>query len=387
MITGSRANRGRVCFHVPYLYPLVSGGEIGYTGGLEVQQALLSRGLVREGFEVSVVTCDYGQPARVTHDGVTYLRSYPPHAGLPVVRFLHLRLSRTVAALNAADADVYFMQGAGLMAGVTRDVAHARRAPFVFLAAHDWDTLRSMPYQERARERWWYRRALLGCDLRLAQTRWQQESLRREWALDSLLLRNPVELPSSTVDPGRDGALVWLATYKAAKRPEWFTELARRMPSRRFVMCGVIPEPPLTRECHDAALAAARECPNLEVRGFLDHDRLVELFAEASLLVHTSPAEGFPNVFLEAWSHGLPTVTGVDPDGVIRAHGIGEVAGTFEGFLDAATRLMADPGRRRELGARARAYVETEHAAGPIDTRLAGLLDPLVARGRAARGR
>ncbi|MFI5372134.1 MAG: glycosyltransferase family 4 protein, partial [Candidatus Eisenbacteria bacterium] len=337
MSTGRR----RICFHVPYLYPLVSGGAVRYTGGLEVQQALLSRGLAREGFEVSVVTCDYGQPPRVTRDGVTYVRSFPPHAGLPVLRFLHPRLTRTVAALRSTAADVYFMQGSGLLAGVTCDVAHARGVPFVFLAAHDWDTLRSMPFQGRSRERWWYRRALLGCDLRLAQTEWQRDSLRREWGLDSVLLRNPVELPRATVDAGRDGVVVWLATYKTPKRPEWFTEMARRLPARRFVMCGVIPEPPLGPEVYEAARAAAQTCPNLEVRGFLEHDRLVELFREASMLVHTSPAEGFPNVFLEAWSHGLPTVTGVDPDGVIATHGMGEIADTLDGFVDAVGRLSA----------------------------------------------
>jgi glycosyltransferase involved in cell wall biosynthesis len=371
-----------VCFHVPYLYPLVSGGTVDFTGGMEVQQSLLARGLVREGFEVSVVTCDYGQPARVTHDGVIYIRSFPPQAGLPVLRFLHPRLTRTVAALRAAAADVYFMQGSGLLAGVTRDVAHARGRPFVFLAAHDWDTLRSMPYQTRARERWWYTRALRGCDLRLAQTEWQRESLRREWGLDSLLLRNPVELPAATVDPGAGGPVVWLATYKAAKRPEWFVELARRLPAHRFVMCGVIPVPPLGREWWDATVAAARELPNLEVNGFLPHDRLIELFGGAALMVHTSPAEGFPNVFLEAWSYGLPSVTGVDPDGVIREHGIGEVVETFEELVGSVGGLMTDPERRRVMGRRARRYVEIHHAPGAIHARLAALLDPLANRVR-----
>ena len=375
-------DRGHVCFHVPYLYPLMSGGELGYTGGLEVQQALLARGLARQGFRVSVVTCDYGQAARVTLDAVTLIKSYPPHAGLPVVRFLHPRLTRTVAALNAAAADVYFMQGSGLLAGVTFDVAHARGVPFAFLIAHDWDTLRSLPFQARARERWWYRRALRGCDLRLAQTEWQRASLEREWALGSRLLRNPVELPATTVDAGQDGAIVWLATYKDAKRPEWFTELARRMPDRRFVMCGVLPEPPLTRAPYEAALAVARVCPNLEVRGFLDHDRLVELFGTAALMVHTSPAEGFPNVFLEAWSHGLSTLTAVDPDGVIRSNGIGEVAETLDAMHAAARALMADPSRRRDLGRRARAYVEAHHAPDAIFAELGRLLDPLVARAR-----
>lgn len=377
-------SRGRVCFHVPYLYPLLSG-KAAYAGGLEVQQMHLARGLAGAGFEVSVVSCDYGQPARERIGPIEVHASFPPFTGLPVVRFLHPRLTRTVAALRAADADAYLMQGSGLLAGITCDVAHAMRRPFAFLAAHDHDTLRSMPFQERARERWWYRRALRHADLLMSQTDWQRDSFRREWGLESEVVRNPVPLPARLVDPAAGRTVLWLATYKPSKRPEWFTALARRLPQHRFVMCGVIPEPPLTRECYDDALAAAKACPNLEVRGFVRHDEIGALFADAALLVHTSPAEGFPNVFLEAWSHGLPTVTAYDPDGVIRANGIGEVADSVESFERAVAALMAEPERRAATGRRARAFVEREHAPAAITARLGGLLEPLVARGRVRR--
>lgn len=378
--------RGRVCFHVPYLYPLMSGAAGGYTGGMEVQQRLLARGLGALGFDPWVVTCDYGQPPRVTIEGITLVRSFPPHAGLPVLRFLHPRLTRTVAALWSADADLYFMKGSGLLAGVTCDVAHARGRPFVFLAAHDWDTLRSLPFLERPRERWWFRRALRGCDLRLVQTDWQRASLEREWGLGSTVVRNPVELPAAACDPGRGDAVVWLATYKASKRPEWFTHLARSIAGHRFVMAGVIPEPPLTREPYESAQAVARARPGLEVGGFLAHERVGALFAEAALLVHTSPAEGFPNVFLEAWAHGIPTVTAVDPDGVIAAHGLGIVADDLDAMTAAVRALLADPERRRAMGTRARAYVERHHAPAMIYRRLGELLDPLVRSGRAGGG-
>jgi glycosyltransferase involved in cell wall biosynthesis len=313
---------------------------------------------------------------------VTLVRSFPPHAGLPVFRFVHPRLTGTVAALWSADADLYFMKGSGLLAGVTCDVAHARGRPFVFLAAHDWDTLRAMPFQERARERWWYRRALTGCDLRLVQTEWQRRSLEREWGLPSQVVRNPVERPPHAADAGRGDTVVWLATYKASKRPEWFTHLARALPGHRFVMAGVIPEPPLTREAYDAARAVAREHPHLEVGGFMDHDSVGGLFGRAALLVHTSPAEGFPNVFLEAWAHGVPTVTAVDPDGVIQAHGLGVVVEDLDAMTAAVRALIADPERRRAMGARARAYVARHHDPATIYDRLAGLLDPLIRKRR-----
>ena len=88
------SGRGRVCLHAGYLYPLFSGGTVEFAGGAEVQQALIARGLAARGFEVSVVTCDYGQPPELVADGVRLLRSHPPRGGIPVLRFFHPRLSR-----------------------------------------------------------------------------------------------------------------------------------------------------------------------------------------------------------------------------------------------------------------------------------------------------
>ena len=107
----------RVCFHAPLLWPLWSEGRVAFTGGAEVQQARLARGLAARGVEVTVVGCDYGQPSPVTVHGVRVLKTYRMEAGLPVLRFFHPRLSFTMRALLAADADVYYVRGASLEAG------------------------------------------------------------------------------------------------------------------------------------------------------------------------------------------------------------------------------------------------------------------------------
>ena len=379
--------RGSVCFHAQYAWPLFTGGRLEFTGGAEVQQVALARGLARRGFSVRLVTCDYGQPARIEVDGILVFRAFRPHAGLPVARFFHPRLTRTVAALSAADAEVYYVRGSGFAAGLTHDVARLRRAAFVLGAAHDFDARRSLPLQDNPRDRWWYRRALRGADAVVAQTEVQRRLFADEFGRASEVIPNLVEPPAAPVDAGQDGAVVWLATYKAAKRPEWFLELARRLPRRRFVMCGVIPIPPLTRESWEEARRAADACPNLEVRGFVDHARLGELFAGASLFVHTSPAEGFPNIVLEAWAHAVPTVTAVDPDGIVAREAPGEVAHDLPALVAAVERLMADPAARRAAGSRARAYVLAHHAPEAVLDRFATLLDRLVAVARARHGR
>lgn len=381
------SDRGRVCFHAPYLYPLFSRGAIEFTGGAEVQQALLARGLVALGFEVAVVSCDYGQAPDLTVDGVRLLRSYPPRGGIPVLRFFHPRLSRALRALVAADAEVYYARGAGVPAGEAFEVARWKRAAFVLGSAHDLEARRDLPLQRSVRDRAWSRRAIRGAQAIVAQTEFQRERYAAEFGRQSEVIPNLVETPAAAADAGSPGAVTWLGTYKRSKRPAWFLELARRLPEQRFIMCGVLPVPPDTPAAWEDARAAARGYPNLEVHGFVAHDQLGALFARTALFVHTSPAEGFSNTLLEAWAHGVPAIAAVDPDGVIAREELGEVVADADALERAVRRWMADPGRRRAAGARARALVLARHAPAAVLARFAELLDRMVNRTRERRAR
>lgn len=370
----------RACFHSPLLWPVWSGGAVKFAGGAELQQARLARGLAVRGFDVTVVTCDFGQPSPVIVHGVRVLKTYRLEAGLPGLRFFHPRLSRTVTALRAADADVYYARGASLDAGVACDVARSRGAAFVFAAAHDDDARRALPLLRNPRDRWWYARALRGADAVIAQSEVQRALFRREWGLESSVVRNLIDLPPQP-SPGTGRDVVWLSTYKAAKRPDWFLDLARALPEQRFVMAGIVPLPPESPAAWEAANAAARALPNLEVRGFLDAAQVSELHRGAALFVHTSPAEGFPNTLLEAWAHGVPGVSCVDPDGVVARFGLGEVVADHARLVLAVREWMADAGRRREAGVRARRYAAEAHAP---DVSL-GALAAVLERAAAAR--
>jgi len=189
---------------------------------------------------------------------------------------------------------------------------------------------------------------------------------------------NAVEIPEKPVDAGQDGYVVWLGTWKASKRPEWVIEAARRLPHIRFVMAGVLPVPPDPPDAWEAAQAAARELPNLEVRGPVPHERIGELFAGASLFVHTSAAEGFPNTVLEAWANGLPVVAAVDSGGEVSVGLLGEVTTELDVFIAAVVRWMADPEARRAGGSRAREWVRAPHAPELVLDRLSGLFGKVV---------
>jgi glycosyltransferase involved in cell wall biosynthesis len=287
--------------------------------------------------------------------------------------------------LLAADADVYVAAGAGMPAGWAYDAARLRKAGFVFLAAHDDDTIPALPFLRTRRERWWYRRALAGADARIAQSTAQHAFLRAGFNLDSEVVASPAELPSRLADPGENETVVWLSTYRHHKRPTWFVELARRLPQLHFVMNGM-PAEGDDDSTLPAIRRAAADLPNLEVGGFVERTRVTEYLGRAGLFVQTSPAEGFPMSLLEVWSLGIPSVTTVDPDGTIERHGVGEVVSTVEELAESVSRLMSAPDLRREMGLRARRYVEEQHGPDRTYEPLAAVLDRVIER-RRGRGR
>jgi glycosyltransferase involved in cell wall biosynthesis len=326
---------------------------------------------------VVVATCNYGQARVVKRENVALLSTYSTDAGIPGIRFFYPRLWKTLRTLLAVRADVYIASGASLHTGWAYDAARVQRAPFVFFAASDKDAFPTLPSLRQRRERWWYLRALRGADARIAQTELQRRLFLDSFGVKATVLPNPVALPATRADAGANNVVLWLSTYKTVKRPEWFLELARRLPQLRFVMVGFPPSAHVNETWRKAREAAAH-LSNLEVHGFVEHGRIGEFLRDAGLFVHTSPLEGFPNTLLEAWSYGIPSVSAVDPGGVVEQHQLGEVVETIDQLVEAVARMMEAPDRRRVLGARARSYVERHHGPGRTFEPLADLLDRVI---------
>lgn len=381
------SRRRRICFYSEFAYPILSRSTVEFAGGAEAMVVRLARGLARRNWDVSMVTCDYGQPPVEVIDGVTVLRAFRHRHGIPVLRFFHPRLSLATAALMHAAADVYYVCGSGMAAGLTCDVAKLRGARFVLAMMTDWDVIPNPPPNVGVTNRGWYLRALRRADRVLAQTEYQRTQLKKNFAVASDVLPNMMEIPPVPVDAGQDGIVLWNATYKPTKRPEWFFDLARDLPAHRFVMAGIVPPPPLTQDSWLEAQAVARERGNLVVHGFLPEEELTALRRQAALVVHTSPLEGFSNVLLETWAAGLPTVSGVNPDSLVTREGLGAYAPDYETLLRSVRGFMADPDSRREAGARARRYAERHHAPEVVLDQLEGELERVLAPGGKAAAR
>ena len=174
--------------------------------------------------------------------------------------------------------------------------------------------------------------------------------------------------------------MVWLSTYKAVKRPEWFTRFAERHRGVPCRMAGVVPGPPLSDAEYRAAQAVAARTPNLTVEGAIAHERIGGFLAGAAVFAHTSPAEGFPNTLLECWARGLPAVSCFDPDGIVERERLGAFRLEYDAWEAALERRLADRALRHDEGARARAWVGAHHAPEVVHEALATLLQGVLAR-------
>src|SRR5437773_7385351 len=107
----AEAPRPHICFVAPNAWPVFSHDpEIEFIGGAEVQQSILARALAGAGYRVSMICLDFGQPQHVLLDGVTVHKIYRLNAGLPVLRFVHPRMTAMWRAMRAVDADIYYQR-------------------------------------------------------------------------------------------------------------------------------------------------------------------------------------------------------------------------------------------------------------------------------------
>ncbi len=353
-------HRPHICFVSPFIWPVFSGDRHAKgAGGAEVQQSCLARELVRRGYPVSMISMDFGQPDPCIVDGVTVHRMHAPEAGLPVVRFVHPRLTSLWAAMRRADADIYYQRTSGAGTGFVAAFCRSQRRLSVFAAASDGDFDPAVPMVRFGRDRVLFRWGLRRVCAIVAQSERQREALVRHYGRDATVI--PSCYGNSTRKPSRPGGtILWVGTIKRIKRPELFIDLARRCPDHRFrLVGGGVPD---ESSLYDRVFPEAKTVTNLEMTGFVPYPDVEAQFDDGSLLVNTSDMEGFPNTFLQAWSRGMPTLSFFDPAAQWRQHAVGEVVSSLDDMVKRTQSLMSDVERWRLASSVCREYFTAHHS-------------------------
>src|SRR6266480_217780 len=348
----------KICFvgldNLPALAPEYRQHTIG---GESVQQTLLGRGLARRGHDVSMVVADHGQRDAAEWDAIRAFKAYRPDAGIPVLRFVHPRWTGMWSALTRADAHLYYTSCAGMHVGLVALFCRRFRRRFVFRTASDTDCDGSRLLVRFARDRWLYEYGLRRANGILVQSASQAEALARNYGLAGRVAGMLVEKPPP--DTVRDIDLLWVSNIRQVKRPDRALELAEKMPEVKIHMVGgPLPgDEGLFRDVRESAAAKA----NLTFHGRLSYRDANRLYGRAKVLVNTSDVEGFPNSYLQAWLRGVPVVTLIDPDNVIKREGLGVAASSAAQIPVAIRCLLGDPAAWKAASDRCRAFMASEY--------------------------
>ena len=356
--------RFSICLVAHMAYGAITGGARGHAGGVEHQTTMTARWLARRGHAVSLIVWNEGQPDEVDVDGVRVISLCRQDAGIRGVRFLHPRWTSLTRALRRANADVYYQNCGEYVTGQVALWCRRKRVPFVYSVASDPECDPALPMLAHARERVLFRYGIRRATRLIVQTRRQARMLKAGFALDSIVLPMPCPGPSDAdyvapVPPSPErGRVVWVGRISPEKQLDVLIDVAAALPHVRFDVAGAAPAADSAAE---AVLARARALSNVRVLGRVARDEMPAVYRGASALICTSAYEGFPNTFLEAWSHGVPVISTVDPDDLIRERGLGLVATAAPGLAAHVARLLASPDEWHALSSNARTFYVTHH--------------------------
>lgn len=194
----------------------------------------------------------------------------------------------------------------------------------------------------------------------VVQNRQQAELLEKHHGrTDAILIRNFQPAPKNALR-GKPGqiSIFWVGNLKTIKRPDIFLRLARdtaRNGNVRFLIAGA---PQMQPRAWNAFSDEMRALPNVSYLGPQSLEAVETLLEDAGILVNTSPVEGFPNTFIQAWLRQVPVVSlNVNPDGVFDGGHYGFCAhGSYDLMRRQVDRLVSDAGLRAKIGAEAGAF-------------------------------
>lgn len=357
-----------VCIVAHKAYGAFRGGHAGHIGGIERQTSMLAKWLAEKGHDVSFLTWDEGGPPIEVIDGVRLIKIARARAGIKGLRFFHPKWTGLMRAMRLADADVYYQNGSECVTGQAMMWCQRNGRGFVFSSACDTDCDPRMEYLSTALERRLFEYGLRHAHVRIVQTATQQEMLRKGFSLDSVVIPMPCPSPVPAPEPGAGSSsrrMLWLARVCRQKRPDLLLDIAEMCPEFHFDVAGPVYEDSYATEVRRRGERIA----NVTFHGPVNRDAVTAFYRKAAFLICTSDFEGFPNTFLEAWSHGLPILSTFDPDSIIQTHGLGQVFSDVKAMSAAIRSLTASPERYEEMSRNALRYFHENHRTEAVQPR------------------
>lgn len=337
------------------------------TGGGEKQISLLAIALTRLGHKVVFVDYNISEDF-TTKEGIEVhcIKGY--NEGIRFLRAFN-RLKLIYLKLKNQKADVYYCRIRDFRHILAYWVSRRVKAKFILALASDLDVkdtrtrLKYLYFAEKAGV-WWLFNSLLSeivyswllrnSDMVLVQHEGQKQSLLQK-RIQSTILSNLIELNDAPLTRGGErNDFCYVGSLDRRKGLIDFFNLVKASQSYNFKIIGS----PRDRT-GEVYLNKLKMLKNVTHLGRLNHSETLSHIADSIALISTSPLEGFPNIFIEAWVYGVPVLSlFVDPGNVIEREELGFVAkGSILSLSSAMAEIKATP----EMRTRLKTYVMQNH--------------------------
>jgi glycosyltransferase involved in cell wall biosynthesis len=334
-------------------------------GGAEFQAYLITRELARRGHDTHYVAYKARRAETAVDEGITVHRLNsevtPPETPETVLNEIDDIDPEYVYFRNFPDLHIADQLDNRFDGDIIFNISHDRQC---MRLRNNWRKMVSPSSIYKWINDPWYlfkKRLLQSPDYRFAQTKYQQDSLRKNYDLSSSYVGNGHPVPKDTVETRDPPIVLWLASLKSWKQPLKFVEVAEecRDIDCRFWLVGR----PANPELADDVIEHIDRLPNISYKGGCNIEESNRYIEQSSLFVNTSKKEGFPNTFIQSWLRETPVVSlHVDPDGVLNANQIGMCAeGDFDQMTEAIRSFVLDSKWRNKVGERAGEYGRSNH--------------------------
>jgi glycosyltransferase involved in cell wall biosynthesis len=348
----------------------IAGALKGQTnGGSELQAALLAKALVKGGHEVAVVDFDVSEDY-VTDEGIKVFMIKGWNKGIRFLRIFTHRFPGLYSSLKKQNADIYYCRMRDFTHILAYWAARKVKGRFILAMASDLDALgfgmrMKYFYIPNFGGIWWLFNGIMTeiihpyllrkSDAVFVQHNGQKEILLRK-NINSILYQNLIDLTliPDLSDFARE-SFVYVGALDKRKGFAEFYELVKKSPSQKFKVIGN-PRDKTGFLYYDKL----KSFPNVELFGALSHSETLNQMLLSKALISTSPMEGFPNIFIEAWALGIPVLSlYFDPGGIINKEELGISA---NGNLSIILKEMNNLDYHSKFETRVKTYVKQNHA-------------------------
>lgn len=338
-------------------------------GGSELQCALLAKALVRAGHEVVIIDSQVAGDF-ITDEGIKVFCVKGWNNGIRFIRIFTHRLPRLYSSLKNQKADLYYCRMRDFINILALWAARKTNSKFILAMASDLDALGFRMrvkyfYIPNFKGLWWLFSGVLiefvhpyvlrKSDFVFVQHEGQRQILLKK-QINSILFPNLIDLTKIPVisEPVQNDFIYVGALDKRKGFAEFF-EVVKKSPLHTFKVIGA----PRDKTGH-LYYNELKSFENVTLLGELSHSDTLYQIANSKGLISTSPMEGFPNIFIEAWACGIPVLSlFFDPGGVIQREELGEIA---NGNFDMLVSSMNATNNSANFAIKAKAYVDRNHA-------------------------